>query len=504
MKEIGEVDSSEIRIVGKKVRQSQASNPSDKHRFGFRKKADMDITAGSGGVSAEDEDGGRQDGWLGTTLGMEAGFVAGDLGSEIGFGRGSSGGSSADPNETLAAADKEPPSSNEASSAGDAKKNKRIRFDKARGGHLTLLLDVTTGSGGGGGCERIVKLRPGETSEPYVGNKPLASMVISGEVSISDSAISGQAAANLKASISVLQQLCSWKKSDLQKFTDGACGALKYKVDKINAHAKLLSLSPSLLFFCVTSDDLNASVMYEDSSADGAFKSLVLSEFGEDRASSHIFVSVASSDTGESSAFESCSKSLKPDSRRQATYIKELVKAAASLCKVNGVKFSLLCQDPGSSPAWIQAFGERPDSESKGPFQRHFPGSVGAAAFGASQVAAAVNAVVHTNYLAGTTKASRLLSSLLSTPFSVDGSPPSKLEVSSYLSLLGPTVVSAVASSLRSELRRVTHKKKRHLPSFLLSSTLLSIGKFLPEKCWSFYSGRVSGQEVAAAMPRQT
>ena len=62
-------------------RQSQASNPSDKHRFGFRKKADMDITAGSGGVSAEDEDGGRQDGWLGTTLGMEAGFVAGDLGS---------------------------------------------------------------------------------------------------------------------------------------------------------------------------------------------------------------------------------------------------------------------------------------------------------------------------------------------------------------------------------------------------------------------------------------
>ena len=198
--------------MGKKVRQSQASNPSDKHRFGFRKKADMDITAGSGGVSAEDEDGGRQDGWLGTTLGMEAGFVAGDLGSEIGFGRGSSGGSSADPNETLAAADKEPPSSNEASSAGDAKKNKRIRFDKARGGHLTLLLDVTTGSGGGGGgCERIVKLRPGETSEPYVGNKPLASMVISGEVSVSDSAISGQAAANLKASISVLQQLCSWK-----------------------------------------------------------------------------------------------------------------------------------------------------------------------------------------------------------------------------------------------------------------------------------------------------
>jgi hypothetical protein len=345
----------------------------------------MDITAGSGGVSAEDEDGGRQDGWLGTTLGMEAGFVAGDLGSEIGFGRGSSGGSSADPNETLAAADKEPPSSNEASSAGDAKKNKRIRFDRARGGHLTLLLDVTTGSGGGGGgCERIVKLRPGETSEPYVGNKPLASMVISGEVSVSDSAISGQAAANLKASISVLQQLCSWKKSDLQKFTDGACGALKYKVDKINAHAKLLSLSPPLLLLCVTSDDLNASVMYEDSSADGAFKSLVLSKFGEDRASSHIFVSVASSDTGESSAFESCSKSLKPDSRRQATYIKELVKAAASLCEVGGVKYSLLCQDPGSSPAWIQAFGERPDSESKGPFQRHFPGSVGAAAFGAS------------------------------------------------------------------------------------------------------------------------
>ena len=463
----------------------------------------MDITAGSGGVSAEDEDGGRQDGWLGTTLGMEAGFVAGDLGSEIGFGRGSSGGSSADPNETLAAADKEPPSSNEASSAGDAKKNKRIRFDRARGGHLTLLLDVTTGSGGGGGggCERIVKLRPGETSEPYVGNKPLASMVISGEVSISDSAISGQAAANLKASISVLQQLCSWKKSDLQKFTDGACGALKYKVDKINAHAKLLSLSPPLLLLCVTSDDLNASVMYEDSSADGAFKSLVLSEFGEDRASSHIFVSVASSDTGESSAFESLSKSLKPDSRLQATYIKELVKAAASLCKVNGVKFSLLCQDPGSSPAWIQAFGERPDSESKGPFQRHFP--VGDAAFGASQVAAAVNTVVRINYLSGTTKASRLLYSLLSTPFPV-GSPPSKLEVSSYLSLLGPTVVSAVASSLRSELRRVTHKKKMHLPSFLLSSTLLSIGKFLPEKCWSFYSGRVSGQEVAAAMPRQT
>ena len=291
--------------MGKKVRQSQASNPSDKHRFGFRKKADMDITAGSGGVSAEDEDGGRQDGWLGTTLGMEAGFVAGDLGSEIGFGRGSSGGSSADPNETLAAADKEPPSSNEASSAGDAKKNKRIRFDRARGGHLTLLLDVTTGSGGGGGCERIVKLRPGGTSEPYVGNKPLASMVISGEVSVSDSAISGQAAANLKASISVLQQLCSWKKSDLQKFIDGACGALKYKVDKINAHANLLSLSPSLLFLCVTSDVLNASVIYEDSSADGAFKSLVLSEFGEDRASSHIFVSVASSDTGESSAFES-------------------------------------------------------------------------------------------------------------------------------------------------------------------------------------------------------
>ena len=426
----------------------------------------MDITAGSGGVSAEDEDGGRQDGWLGTTLGMEAGFVAGDLGSEIGFGRGSSGGSSADPNETLAAADKEPPSSNEASSAGDAKKNKRIRFDRARGGHLTLLLDVTTGSGGGGGgCERIVKLRPGETSEPYVGNKPLASMVISGEVSVSDSAISGQAAANLKASISVLQQLCSWKKSDLQKFTDGACGALKYKVDKINAHAKLLSLSPSLLFFCVTSDDLNASVMYEDSSADGAFKSLVLSEFGEDRASSHIFVSVASSDTGESSAFESLSKSLKPDSRLQATYIKELVKAAASLCEVNGVKFSLLCQDPGSSPAWIQAFGERPDSESKGPFQRHFP--VGDAAFGASQVAAAVN----TNYLSGTTKASRLLYSLLSTPFPV-GSPPSKLEVSSYLSLLGPTVVSAVTSSLRSELRRVDPSHKKNYASSFVSPEL--------------------------------
>jgi hypothetical protein len=36
---------------------------------------------------------------------MEAGFVAGDLGSEIVFGRGSSGGSSADPNETPAAAD---------------------------------------------------------------------------------------------------------------------------------------------------------------------------------------------------------------------------------------------------------------------------------------------------------------------------------------------------------------------------------------------------------------
>ena len=350
----------------------------------------MDITAGSGGVSAEDEDGGRQDDWLGTTLEpFQEPFDTEAVTASrfprlprgpweaVVSGRGSSGGSSAFPNETLAAADKEPPSSNEASSAGDAKKNKRIRFDKARGGHLTLLLDVTTGSGGGGGCERIVKLRPGGTSEPYVGNKPLASMVISGEVSVSDSAISGQAAANLKASISVLQQLCSWKKSDLQKFTDGACGALKYKVDKINAHAKLLSLSPSLLFFCVTSDDLNASVMYEDSSADGAFKSLVLSEFGEDRASSHIFVSVASSDTGESSAFESLSKSLKPDSRLQATYIKELVKAAASLCEVNGVKFSLLCQDPGSSPAWIQAFGEWPDSGSKGPFQRHFPRSGG-------------------------------------------------------------------------------------------------------------------------------
>ena len=81
----------------------------------------MDITAGSGGVSAEDEDGGRQDGWLGTTLGTEAGFVAGDLGSEIVFGRGSSGGS-ADPNETLGAAEKDPPSSTEASPAGHAKK----------------------------------------------------------------------------------------------------------------------------------------------------------------------------------------------------------------------------------------------------------------------------------------------------------------------------------------------------------------------------------------------
>ena len=355
----------------------------------------MDITAGSGGVSAEDEDGGRQDGWLGTTLGMEAGFVAGDLGSEIGFGRGSSGGSSADPNETLAAADKEPPSSNEASSAGDAKKNKRIRFDRARGGHLTLLLDVTTGSGGGGGCERIVKLRPGGTSEPYVGNKPLASMVISGEVSISDSAISGQAAANLKASISVLQQLCSWKKSDLQKFIDGACGALKYKVDKINAHANLLSLSPSLLFLCVTSDVLNASVIYEDSSADGAFKSLVVSEFDKKRASSHICVSIASSHTGGSSAFESMSKSLKHDSRQQATYMKELVKTTASLCNEDsGLKFSLLCQDPGSS-AWIRAFGERPNSATKGPIQRHFPMIEGAASFRASQVAAVVNSAIY-------------------------------------------------------------------------------------------------------------
>jgi len=40
---------------------------------------------------------------------MEAGFVAGDLVSEIVSGRGSSGGSSAYPNETPVAADKGPP-----------------------------------------------------------------------------------------------------------------------------------------------------------------------------------------------------------------------------------------------------------------------------------------------------------------------------------------------------------------------------------------------------------
>ena len=170
-------------------------------------------------------------------------------------------------------------------------------------------------------------------------------------------------------------------------------------------------------------------------------------------------MSVASSDTGESSAFESLSKSLKRDSRLQATYIKELVKAAASLCKVNGVKFSLLCQDPGSSSAWNKNFGERPDSANKGPFQRHFPSS--GAAFGASQVAAAVNGTMRANCLSGATKARSLLSSLFFTPFSVDGSPPSQLEISSYLSLLGPTAISAVKSSLRSELRRVARSSSR-------------------------------------------
>ena len=54
---------------------------------------------------------------------MEAGFGAGDMGSEIVIGRGSPGGSSTDPNETPAAAEIEPPSSTEASSAGDAKKS---------------------------------------------------------------------------------------------------------------------------------------------------------------------------------------------------------------------------------------------------------------------------------------------------------------------------------------------------------------------------------------------
>ena len=202
----------------------------------------MDITAGSGGVSAEDEDGGRQDGWLGTTLGTEAGFVAGDLGSEIVFGRavgrGSSGGS-ADPNETLGAAEKDQPSSTEASPAGHAKEKKRIRFDRQPGELLTLCLGVSIhsggagggGGGGGGGCQRIVKLQPGEMRASYVGSEPLASMIISSDVSVSDSAISAQVAANLEASISVLQQLCSWKKSYWQRFLDGACGALKARGD---------------------------------------------------------------------------------------------------------------------------------------------------------------------------------------------------------------------------------------------------------------------------------
>ena len=96
----------------------------------------------------------------------------------------------------------------------------------------------------------------------------------------------------------------------------------------------------------------------------------------------------------------------------------------------------------------------------------------GAAAFGASQVAAAVNAAMYSNYLSGTTKASRLLSSLLSIPFSADGSPPAKLEVPSHLSLPGPAVVSAVTSSLRPELRRVARF------SSLYASTTLS-----PENC---------------------
>ena len=201
--------------------------------------------------------------------------------------------------------------------------------------------------------------------------------------------------------------------------------------------------------------------MFEENSADGAFKSLVVSEFDKKRASSHICVSIAPSHTGESSAFESMSKSLKHDSRQQATYMKELVKATASLCNEDsGLKFSLLCQDPGSS-AWIRAFGERPNSATKGPIQRHFPMIEGAASFRASQVAAVVNSAIRTNDISGATKASRLLSSLVSTPFSADGSPPNKLEVSSYLSLLGPTAISAVKSSLRSELRRVARSSSR-------------------------------------------